>query len=106
MSFQQKNMLAGLTKDLPEGLRWDREEGALGIPTAWTHRLSTKGHEADPHIPSCGDFSMIREIRSVSVFRRLHVDTREPGIEPQLWPCLAPLPEAPAPALWVSISLS
>lgn len=53
-----------------------------------------------------GIFCLIREIRSVSVSRRLHVDTREPGIESQLWSCLAPLPEAPVPALWASFSLS
>ena len=71
-------MLAVLIKELPEGTHWDREEGAMGIPTTRTHKLSTK--------KASGDFSVTREIGSVSVCRRLHVDSRQPGIESQLCP--------------------
>ena len=49
----------------------------MGLPVAWTGKPRTK--------KASGDFSVIREIRSVSVFRWLYIGTREPGIEPQLW---------------------
>lgn len=75
---------------------WGGEEGPWDPP----------GSAATLSPEKAGGASVIREVWSVSVFRRHHVDTREPGTEPQTWPRLAPFPEAPAPGLWASLSLS
>lgn len=87
MIFPQRNTFAALIKELPQGT----ERKVHGD----SHGLESQAEYQE----DWWEFSTMRGIWSVSVFRQLRVNTREPGIEAPLWPCLAPLPEAPALAL-------